>query len=69
MIQDQQLLEAFHALPPEKQNEVLDFIGYLKSKTKPQKPAERGAYGSLKGTFVMREDFDEPLEDFLPYMS
>ena len=70
MIQDKQLLDEFHSLPPEKQAEVIDFIGYLKSKiqSQPQKDKTRGSYGSLKGTFKMSDDFDEPLEDFNEYM-
>lgn len=68
MIQDNQLLEEFHSLPPEKQAEVIDFIGYLKSKTEKVRVKQRKAYGSLKGTFTMSKDFDEPLEDFSEYM-
>jgi hypothetical protein len=68
MIQDNQLLEEFHSLPPEKQAEVIDFIGYLKSKTEKVSVKQRKAYGSLKGTFTMSKDFDEPLEDFEEYM-
>ena len=70
MIQDKQLLDEFHALPPDKQAEVIDFLGYLRSKslrsTHPKGP--RGSYGSLKETFQMAEDFNEPLEDFRDYM-
>ncbi|PIW47810.1 hypothetical protein COW20_11595 [bacterium (Candidatus Blackallbacteria) CG13_big_fil_rev_8_21_14_2_50_49_14] len=70
MIQDKQLLDEFHALPPDKQAEVIDFIGYLRSKTlrSTNQQASRGSYGSLKGTFQMAEDFNEPLEDFRDYM-
>ncbi|MEZ0368259.1 MAG: DUF2281 domain-containing protein [Candidatus Sericytochromatia bacterium] len=32
MFQDQQLLQAFHALPPEKQAEVVDFVEFLTHK-------------------------------------
>ena len=34
MIQDNQLLEKFHALPAEKQSEVIDFIEHLQNKEK-----------------------------------
>lgn len=70
MIQDKQLLAEFHALPPEKQAEVIDFIGYLRHKqsSSPPTPRTRNAYGSLRGTFHMAEDFDAPLDDFRPYM-
>lgn len=70
MIQDKQLLDEFHALSPEKQEEVIDFIGYLKSKSKnhQKKDTKRNAFGSLKGTFKVSEDFDAPLDDFKDYM-
>lgn len=70
MIQDNQLLDEFHSLPLDKQAEVIDFIGYLKSKLiQPSKNSQsRDSYGSLKGTFHMAEDFNEPLEDFKEYM-
>lgn len=69
MIQDNQLLDDFHSLPPEKQVEVIDFIGYLKSKTTVNSDNKsRNAYGSLKGTFSVSEDFDDPLEDFADYI-
>lgn len=70
MMQDQQLLDKFHSLPSDKQAEVIDFIGYLKSKLNQpvNQTASRGSYGSLKGTFQMSDDFDAPLEDFKDYM-
>ena len=33
MIQDNKLLSEFHDLPEEEQNQVVDFIAFLKSKT------------------------------------
>ena len=35
MIHDKKLLEKFHALPEDKQSEVIDFIDFLDSKMKP----------------------------------
>ena len=32
MIQDQQLLHEFHELPPESQNELINFLRYLRQK-------------------------------------
>lgn len=41
MIQDHKLLENFHALSPDKQAEVIDFIEFLQSKQKVQNPEKR----------------------------
>ena len=35
---------------------------------KPTKAKQVPQYGSLKGTFTMRDDFDEPLDDFQDYV-
>ena len=35
---EQQVLEKFRELPPEKQQEVLDFVDFLKQKNGSQKP-------------------------------
>ena len=66
MYQDRPWLQDFDALPPEKQAEVIDFIGFLKNKAQESAPqkATRGSYGSLKGTFHMADDIDAPLENF-----
>ena len=33
-----------------------------------RRPATQRRFGSAKGLISMREDFDEPLEDFRPYV-
>lgn len=35
---EQQVLEKLRALPPERQNEVLEFVDFLKQKDGPKKP-------------------------------
>lgn len=70
MFQDQQWLQDFESLPPEKQAEVVDFIQFLKSRqaqqSQQQKP--KRPFGVLKGEVWMSDDFDAPLEDFAAYM-
>lgn len=68
MIQNNQLFEDINSLPPEEQAEVIDLVKRLKAKKKSQNTKSRNSYGSLKGTFKMSDDFDEPLEDFAEYM-
>lgn len=60
------------ALETEKQEMVETFIAFLEQQNK-SKPTLTDSLpplkaGFLKGTFVMREDFDEPLDDFKEYM-
>ena len=46
----------------------MDFIEFLTQKYLPAKKKKTiPQYGSLKGTFKMSGDFDEPLEDFKDY--
>lgn len=56
-------------LPDEMKKEVDDFVDFLKSKNILQEKAqmERKA-GLAKGLIQMKEDFDEPLDDFKEYM-
>ena len=57
------------SLPDNLKNQVGDFIDFLKSKNKNEKPkSNKAKFGSGKGMFVMMPDFDEPLDDFNEYM-
>jgi len=53
------------SLPDNLKNQVGDFIDFLTSKNKKEK-AKLGKpkFGSGKGMFILKPDFDEPLEDF-----
>lgn len=57
------------ALPDDLKDEVSNYVDYLKSKTqnKTHVGTSRKA-GLAKGLIQMKEDFDEPLEDFKEYM-
>ncbi len=57
-------------LPDELKNEVNNFVDLLKSKAqgKTEIKASRKA-GLAKGLIQMKEDFDEPLDDFKEYMT
>ncbi len=51
-------------LPENLKSEVSDFIDFLLSKKKNQKNKNAPKFGSAKGMIIMKEDFDEPLDDF-----
>lgn len=53
-------------LPEPAQNAVLDFVEKLVQQNPPKKPAPKA--GSAKGLIHIASDFEEPLEDFKPYM-
>ena len=64
------LLEKIKTLPDNLQQEVEDFVEFLKKKhiaSSQEKPKRES--GFLKGSVLyMAPDFDEPLEDFKDYM-
>lgn len=64
-----QLSAEIAELPANLQEEVQDFVAFLKTKAKKQQlPLKKRQFGAAKGFFVMSDDFDEPLEDFKEYM-
>jgi hypothetical protein len=66
---DVELLKKVSALPENLKDEVDNYIDFLLQKHAetdiPKKPLR---FGMMKGTFVMSDDFDEPLDDFKEYM-
>jgi len=66
---DTELLKKVSELPENLKEEVDNFIDFLLQKhagtDSEKKPLQ---FGMMKGTFVMSDDFDEPLDDFKEYM-
>ena len=63
----QQIFEEVQILPEPAQKTVLEFVEKLAGQNVPsQKPQPK--FGSAKGLIHIAPDFDEPLEDFKPYM-
>ena len=56
------------ALPDDLKAEVSDFVDFLATKRKKMKEKKKPKFGSGKGMFVVKPDFDEPLNDFKEYM-
>lgn len=68
-MKEHQLLEKLHQMPEALQNELLHYAEFLLNKYQQEKKGKKKpVFGSMKGTFKMSEDFDEPLEDFKDYM-
>ena len=65
---DLQIYTELLSLPENLKEEVKDFIGFLKLKSKSEVRVKERKFGSAKGFFEMSDDFDEPLEDFVEYM-
>lgn len=55
-------------LPDHLRMEVSDFVDFLMSKSKNSLEKKKPQFGSGKGMFTMKKDFDLPLEDFKDYM-
>jgi hypothetical protein len=73
---DNTILSKYAALPDEMQSEVGHYIDFLFTKVKRKKTVGKAApakkpdrkFGSGKGMFTIKPDFDEPMEDFKEYM-
>jgi Protein of unknown function (DUF2281) len=68
-----QLIATLNQLSPSLQMEVLHYAQYLAVQQLqpeiPEKtPTQYRQAGTLKGMFIMAEDFDAPLEDLREYM-
>lgn len=64
-----ELLSKVSQLPPNLKEEVSDFVDFLIDKHDIKHLQKRKLkFGMMKGTFVMHDDFDEPLEHFTEYM-
>ena len=55
-------------LPDNMKSEVSNFIDFLLSKNKNKIPLKNKAkFGSAKGFFKMKKNFNDPIEDFIDY--
>jgi hypothetical protein len=68
-----QLIATFDKLPADLQAEVLNYAEYLATESaQPQSsnpaPQKYRQAGTMKGMFIMADDFDAPLEDLKDYM-
>jgi Protein of unknown function (DUF2281) len=65
------LYKKVDALPENLKSEVSDFIDFLLSKSKDKSSKKsaknKATFGSGKGMFKMKKNFDAPLEDFSEY--
>ena len=55
------------SLPENLKSEVEDFIDFLTTKAQ-KKEKVKPKFGSGKGMFVIKPDFDQPLDDLKDYM-
>lgn len=57
------------SLPENLKNEVSDFIDFLISKIDSKKTKPKAKFGSAKGMFKMKKNFDDPIDDFNEYLN
>jgi hypothetical protein len=65
---DIELYTKLVALPDDLKQEADDFVEFLKTKIKGEKSPKPPKAGLAKGLIEIKEDFDEPLEDFENYI-
>jgi hypothetical protein len=64
---NQMIKEKLQNLPDNLKEEIFDFIDFIYSRFRDKnvpKSSRRPGYGILKGKISMKDDFDDPLEDF-----
>ncbi len=62
------LLKKIESLPKGLQKEVEDFVEFLQLKAENEANISKTRKaGFAKGTFIIKEGFDDPLEDFKEY--
>lgn len=62
------LYSKLNSLPENMKSEVSDFIDFLIAKSNKKPSNKKPQFGSGKGMFKMKENFDEPIDDFKDYM-
>ncbi len=55
-------------LPDDLKAEVSDFVDFLATRHMKSQEKKKPRFGSGQGMFVIKPDFDEPLDDFKEYM-
>jgi hypothetical protein len=60
------LYSKFSNLPDSMKSEVSNFIDFLMTKNK-VKTTQKPKFGSAKGMFKMKKNFDDPIDDFKDY--
>ena len=67
-MQNASLCGKIDSLPSHLKNEALLFLEFLVQKNKVEKVKKHPKAGCLKGIFVLKKGFDEPINDFKEYM-
>ena len=65
---DFQLYYQIINMPEQIKSEVSDFIEFLISKNKIITLPQKRTFGYAKGFFIMKNNFDEPIEGFKDYI-
>ena len=63
-----QLYKKLDSLPDDLKKEVSDYVDYLLFKSGKTSKQNKAKFGSAKGFYHMRDDFDGPLSVFEEYM-
>lgn len=63
-----EIMSKVSTLPENLKIEVLHYINQLVEGNKEKKKKKPLKFGMMKGTFIMADDFDAPLDDFKEYM-
>jgi hypothetical protein len=62
------LVKEIETLPSKIQQEVFDFVEFIKVKYQQKQPLNEREFGFAKGKVKLHEDFDAPLDEFKDYI-
>jgi hypothetical protein len=67
---DLSLYTKISSLPDYLKSEVVDFVDFLSTKRKKEKPGKKKdrVFGYAKGKITLKPGFDDPIDDFKEYM-
>jgi predicted AAA+ superfamily ATPase len=72
---DSYIFQKYKLLPDVVQKQISDYIEFLVSKYQKNQESEhhhqekkKSNFGSAKGLIIISDDFDEPIDEFKPYM-
>ena len=65
---DIQLYNKISSLPQNLRKEVEDFVDFLNNRLKKDTESPKRKLGMAKGLIKMKDNFDDPVEDFKDYM-
>ncbi len=63
-----ELIQKIDSLPENKKEEVLDFVDFMLTRIELKSLKRKPVFGSGIGMLKLKDNFDDPIDDFKEYM-